>query len=182
MLTPVLWILSNLALASQGSELARNPIGNFHVVVAGEIYRGELPGKAGMEYLAAAGFKAVLNLKTEDDSIEEEARVARELGLTHVSVPLSPVLPLRDRDVNSALEALANPALHPIFVHCRHGRDRTGLVVGLDRVERQGWSATRAYDEMLDRGFRSHLIFLDRYFKDRVGLRQLASLLTTSSN
>jgi len=40
-----------------------------------------------------------------------------------------------------------------VFVHCTHGQDRTGVVVGAYRVLSQGWTKEAAYKEMLDNGF-----------------------------
>ena len=45
--------------------------------------------------------------------------------------------------------ALANdPANQPIFVHCKGGRHRTGLVTAVYRMTHDGWNADQAYDEM----------------------------------
>jgi protein tyrosine/serine phosphatase len=42
---------------------------------------------------------------------------------------------------------------HPIFVHCLHGRDRTGLMTAVYRVHFDGWPVEKAYEEMLECGF-----------------------------
>ena len=36
----------------------------------------------------------------------------------------------------------------PVFVHCAHGSDRTGCMVGIWRVTRDGWSFDDTYKEM----------------------------------
>jgi protein tyrosine/serine phosphatase len=38
-------------------------------------------------------------------------------------------------------------ASKPIFIHCRHGQDRTGLVVACWRIEKYGWINKQALDE-----------------------------------
>lgn len=35
----------------------------------------------------------------------------------------------------------------PVFIHCVHGRDRTGLAIALYRIKAQGWSADKAIAE-----------------------------------
>jgi len=40
-----------------------------------------------------------------------------------------------------------------IFVHCRVGDDRTGMMVAAYRMVEEGWSAEKAKQEMLTYGF-----------------------------
>ena len=46
------------------------------------------------------------------------------------------------------------------FIHCDHGEDRTGLVVGCFRVWKQGWRKEAAWKEMLENGFHPQLLGL----------------------
>ena len=39
------------------------------------------------------------------------------------------------------------------YVHCEHGQDRTGLIIGAYRVRVQRWSKSQAYQEMKAHGF-----------------------------
>ena len=65
------------------------------------------------------------------------------------------------------LKVLADPANRPVFVHCKHGADRTGTAVATYRVVCQGWTKEDAIDEMRSGGFNlggeqsGHVIFLD---------------------
>ena len=52
-------------------------------------------------------------------------------------------------------------------MHCYHGEDRTGLVVGLHRYTNDHWTAVDAYREMLARGFHPVITILDSYFKKK---------------
>ena len=74
-----------------------------------------------------------------------------------------------DVQINQILSALADTNNFPIFIHCHHGQDRTGLIIGLYRVEAQGWAPAKAYQEMLVNGFHPNLAGLDKYFRDRTG-------------
>ena len=54
--------------------------------------------------------------------------------------------PPRDT-VAQIMELVNGKAARPIFVHCLHGADRTGAIVGIYRVE-QGATAKEAIAEM----------------------------------
>jgi hypothetical protein len=43
------------------------------------------------------------------------------------------------------------------IVHCTHGQDRTGYVIGRHRVEHDGWTKDAAYQEMVAHHFHSEL-------------------------
>ena len=53
----------------------------------------------------------------------------------------------------------------PILIHCQHGKDRTGLVIGLIRVLHQGWKPEDAFREMLKYGYNPRYTNLNRAFE-----------------
>ncbi|MBX9692191.1 MAG: dual specificity protein phosphatase family protein [Cyanobacteria bacterium] len=44
-----------------------------------------------------------------------------------------------------------------VFVHCAHGRDRTGAAIATWRMRHQGWTAQRAANEMLNYGYNNNV-------------------------
>lgn len=52
-----------------------------------------------------------------------------------------------------------------VLVHCTHGQDRTGLVVGIYRVLAEGFSKDAAYAEMLEHNFHPELHGLHEYWE-----------------
>ena len=68
--------------------------------------------------------------------------------------------------VEDFLEVIASPEHPPIFVHCLHGKDRTGLMMAAYRVAFDGWDSQRAYAEMLDCGFDAERTNLSQVFFD----------------
>ena len=60
----------------------------------------------------------------------------------------------KDKDVSLALSILKNSSLRPIYLHCRHGRERTGFMVAVYRMQVEGWSLDAAYKEMKKMGCR----------------------------
>jgi protein tyrosine/serine phosphatase len=56
-----------------------------------------------------------------------------------------------------------------IYVHCKHGQDRTGLVVGLERVLNEKWAPAAAHAEMVRLGFHTSFLGLNEYFEKKTG-------------
>jgi tyrosine-protein phosphatase SIW14 len=154
--------------ASASAVKRTSPIQNFAEVATG-VYRGANPGDDGLEYLAGIGVRADLDLQTSPFAVAEEEEAAADLGLTFTSEPISPLWKVNDDQMDRILGILADPARRPIYVHCRHGQDRTGMVIGVFRVLHEGWAPEDAYAEMLDHGFHPGFVMLKEYFEDKTG-------------
>jgi protein tyrosine/serine phosphatase len=135
--------------------------------VTDHIYRGAQPEtEADYELLARLGVRTILNLR--DDNVAAERAIVERLGMRFVHAPMSGWQYPDTETVRAALAELnsagseANPGA--VFVHCRLGKDRTGLIVGLYRVHTQGWSRDRAYAEMRAIGFNPVLLGLTAFF------------------
>ena len=82
---------------------------------------------------------------------------------------LDPITPLEALRLDRVLRAL-KAADRPIYVHCEHGKDRTGLVIALYRVRYDGWTPERAAAEMAAMGHTGHL---DRFFTGDMDVRRV---------
>ncbi len=164
-----LFLLSSFSV-TEAVFAGENPIQRFYQVSPG-IYRGARPEKAGVEFLKKAGFKTIINIDNDVYAVGAELKEADRVGLRMLSYPLSSWAFPPDETVNEILRELNNPDNHPVFLHCQHGQDRTGLIVGLQRVEYEAVSATKAYREMRNLGFHRSLVFLYEYYKARTGFR-----------
>lgn len=152
------------------------PPPNFAVVRVG-LYRGGHPDSRAFDYLATLHVRTIVNLEIADlveateEQIREEDAFARAHGMIEVHVPISafePALSQRfDRLIDRALSTIEDPASAPVYVHCLHGQDRTGLVVGLERVLDEHWTPDAAYTEMTTRGFHPMFLGLADYFRRR---------------
>jgi len=142
------------------------PIQEFHEVIPG-IYRGARPGPEGLQALRELGVKTNINLDDDRESNDQEELWTQALGIEYIARPLSGFWAPSDQTVDEILAKLADTKLYPLFIHCAHGQDRTGLLIGLFRVFQQNWAPNTAYDEMLKYHFHSSLFLLDRYFKKR---------------
>lgn len=131
-----------------GQHLPLSGVPNFGEVTS-QLLRGGQPTEAGFEELSRRGVGLVINLR--GDSKAERAAVEK-LGMQYVSIPWHCAYP-KDRQVAEFLSVLrANPD-KKIFVHCRLGVDRTGLMIASYRMAEQGWTAARAHREMAAFGF-----------------------------
>ncbi len=128
--------------------------------VAPNFYRGDFPDAQKLKAVKAAGVTTIVSLCNEKRLIAREQKDTAELGLKLVSIPLSALRRPADDDVKRFLEIAKQKDREPIYLHCLHGRDRTGAMVGVYRVVEDGWSGDAAYREMLIRGFRPFFVKL----------------------
>jgi tyrosine-protein phosphatase SIW14 len=54
------------------------------------------------------------------------------------------------------LKVATNKKRQPVFVHCKHGSDRTGVMCAMYRVVVDGWSKQSAIEEMIKGDFGFH--------------------------
>ncbi len=165
-----------VSLAS--GAVAPRPPPNFLLVHEG-LYRGGHPDEAAFAHLAALGVKTIVDLEIDDGieatggEIDAELAAAKARGMRVVRAPISafePALSDRfDRLVQEALFTMRDPAAQPVYVHCKHGQDRTGLVIGLHRVQHQAWLPKDAWAEMLSIGFHPQFLGLKHYFHRKTG-------------
>ncbi|RYZ60710.1 MAG: hypothetical protein EOP09_20880, partial [Proteobacteria bacterium] len=104
-------------------------------------------------------------------AVAAETEVAKALEFRYFSLPTKTFFKPSDAHVDRVLQILDDPSNYPVFIHCTHGRDRTGLMMGLYRVEADGWDPKDAYQEMVDLGFRRVLFALKGYYKNRTGMK-----------
>lgn len=113
-------------------------VDNFGFVTAG-VWRGAKPTADGLRTLAAMGVRTVIDLQEADESADVPP------GVRYVPIRVSE---WRADAVDTAavVRAVAdNPK--PVFIHCREGRDRTGLAVAAYRLS-QGMTPADATREM----------------------------------
>ena len=132
--------------------------------VNSSILRGGRPTAQGLKILAQKGIKTIINLENSQSAVQFEKQNLRNSGIRLITSPMESFSTPDDNQVQAVLEALNDPKNFPIYIHCHHGEDRTGLIVGLYRVE-HGVSPADAYHEMLSLGFHKILFPLNSYFE-----------------
>ena len=140
----ILWSL--IALLSTSLGCART-LYNFGTIDEGRVYRSAQPSPLFLKWLVRQHeIKTLVNLRGRTQGFE--SRFAAQNGLRLYSFDLSASRPPTEEDVARFLAILDDPTAHPVLVHCRNGVDRTGYMLAIYRMQRQGWSAAEALAEM----------------------------------
>ncbi|MEK6704781.1 MAG: dual specificity protein phosphatase family protein [Bdellovibrionota bacterium] len=143
---------------------AQAQIDRFFMVSPG-IYRGSQPQSSeDYDFLQANGIKSILNLRTSSKTINQEKQIAIERRLGFESTPMSAVFYPSNKTIQKAFNFLTSQSNQPVFVHCRLGKDRTGLIIGLYRMHFESWSPRDAYSEMKTFGYNPFYLGLTMYF------------------
>ena len=137
-------------------------VGNFHRV-SPILYRGDQPTKEGFENLAKMGIKMVISLR----QYHGDSKYIDDLPLKYRRIRFNAWSP-DDEDVAEFLRLISDPANHPVFLHCKHGADRTGMMCAIYRVQFDGWTRSQAVEEWTKGGFGFHSMFqnLLKYFRE----------------
>lgn len=167
--------LSDLGGKADGSGCATTVHGvvvricNFHEVSPG-IYRGARPTRDGLLDLAKLGVRTDIDLE-KGAVADTERGYAAEARIAFAGEPMSYLFAPSDQLVDSVLTIMNDPDRQPVFLHCKLGNDRTGLMAALHRVEDQGWTPAQAWQEMMDLGFHRIWVGLSHYYEERTGFQ-----------
>lgn len=165
--------------ATVSAQNAETELPRFQQVNA-RLYRGAQPGPGGLRRLRQLGIDTIVNLRGPGGVTRAEEAEARELGFNYFNVPLPKWGRPQDDRVRRILLIVAAPQNGRVFVHCRDGVDRTGMIVALHRVSQEGWSSRDALAEAEHLGMRRIQFWMRDYaddygrgdtdFRDRVGV------------
>jgi hypothetical protein len=167
--TQVSWVEGAFAKATACETCA-----NF-AKVSDQIYRGGRPeSDVSFQELSDMGIKTVIDLQGGDIGnstfgwiagimepgeapswIAFEKKSVEALGMKFVNVPINSLDRLNSVQgygLGRAIALMNDVKNQPVYVHCEHGVDRTGLLVALYRVYSQNWTRQAAHDEMVDMG------------------------------
>ncbi len=122
--------------------------------VSDQLYRGAQPEDEGFAELQSLGVKTVVNLRTMH-SDRDQCQEA-ELEYVHITVQ---AWEGEDEEVADFLKVVLDPENQPVFLHCHHGADRTGVMCAVYRIVVQGWTKEAAIREMTEGGFGFHAIW-----------------------
>ena len=137
-------LASSAAFADSQSPYKELP--NFYRVNE-HLYRGGQPGTGGIKKLGDLGVKAIVNLRGEDDVSCAEEREAAAAHIRYFKVPMAGIGRPSDAEISKVMAIIDNPENWPVFVHCKHGCDRTGTVVACYRISHDNWDGERATAE-----------------------------------
>jgi protein tyrosine/serine phosphatase len=132
--------------------MATDIVSNFHRV-NDSLYRGGQPDAQSLAALGALPVRTIVSLRWRKQRIESERALAENLGLRFVSIPLNYWTLPSDASVQAFLKVMDDESNHPVYIHCFHGADRTGVLVAMYRILREHWTLHEAYNEMRACGF-----------------------------
>jgi hypothetical protein len=138
---------------------------NFGEVVPGKVFRGAQPTAEGYASLKKMGVKTVVSLR----ELHSEKDAVLAAGLEPISIPLQAdvrgSVPPKPEEVVRFLGIVLDPAKQPVYFHCAHGKDRTGTMCAVYRMEVEGWSPDEAFGEMEAFGFNKIWASLEAFVK-----------------
>lgn len=115
--------------------------------ITDDIFRGSKPTPNELRGLKDIfGVKKIISLDRQHG--EELHSICRQLNLQQILLPIE-----NDFNFKRNLQFLKNNITDllgnntPTFVHCYHGKDRTGLAVALFRIQAMGWNPAQALEE-----------------------------------
>ena len=141
---PALLLAAALVAAAPLSPPAH--VRNFGEVNS-EIFRGAAPTDLGLQELASAGVKLIVDLREPGSATIHERAETERLGMKYVNVPFQSFSAPTPAQVRSVLLLMLDHPPGSLFVHCRRGKDRTGTVVACYRIQHDGWKNQAAIKE-----------------------------------
>lgn len=144
--------------------------------------RGGEPTEKGLRYLHQNGYRTVVSFLA--DAAESASVVNSGMKWVHIPIRSSffgSDIPTSEQ-VDQFLTVAGDSTLYPMFIHCHAGKDRTGAMSAIYRVQACGWSKQDALDEMSGFGFSSRYRRLRGFVRDYpMPARTVASLTPGAS-
>ena|SRR5688572_12115351 len=162
-LAVVFLLFSATAVAQDGTTYPDLP--RFQQV-SKRLYRGAQPRDGGIRKLRELGINTVINLRGTSDRTRAEDAEVRALGLNYFNVSLPNWARPQDERVARILELMSAPKNGRVFIHCKDGVDRTGMIVAIYRMTYDGWSSNQALAEAEQFGMRRTQFWMRDYAKD----------------
>ncbi|KAJ6333770.1 hypothetical protein OIU77_009619 [Salix suchowensis] len=130
----------------EGDEELFVPPLNFAMVDNG-IFRSGFPDSANFTFLQSLSLRSILYLCPEPYP-EANSDFLKDNGvqLFQFGIEMSLFVNIPEETIREALKVLLDVRNHPILIHCKRGKHRTGCLVGCLR-KLQRWCLTSIFDE-----------------------------------
>ena len=124
------------------------------------LIEGKIAGRSGpnldawnLAELKEQGIAAILSVNFAESVDSNEMK---KVGIVHANTPMSPNAPVQLGDKETCLANLpkamafieAQKTAGPVMIHCRSGKDRTGLVMAAYLIQFEGMTAKDAMDKV----------------------------------
>lgn len=116
------------------------------------------PKDTAYEKLAANGFRAVLNLRTEKEGVDlaRERELVEKSGMKYINIPVNGADPKKEQ-VDEFLQVVKDKANYPLLIHCASA-NRVGAFWMIYRVVEFDWSEEKALEEATQVGLTSPVL------------------------
>ena len=173
MMTAIIWLIGASWLGCQANnscETAKQKMASNNLVPEGVplfvkvsegLYRGGQPSEHGFAELRKIGIRTVVSLR----AFNPDRKLLAGMGFRQFHISCKTIHP-EEEDVMEFLQIVTDPLNQPVFVHCRDGTDRTGMMVAVYRMVVQNWSRQEALEEMKALGFNKIWGSLENYIKE----------------
>ena len=141
----VVFAVSGCATVSQTADVSAD-LPAFQRVDE-HLYRGGQPSLEGLRQLKQMGVKTVVSLRHRTRVTEEEERAVKSLGMRWVNLPMLYWWRPTPQQIRQFITLVDQPDNQPVFVHCRKGQNRAGIMTAIYRIVRQHWTPEQAYEE-----------------------------------
>jgi protein tyrosine/serine phosphatase len=140
---------------------------HFHTVRKGVLHKSGQPRGMGLEFVRLYGIRTLINLRSpEGDGTPEERSFAAEKGLNFYNFSIESSSAEIDETVKRFLAIVADKSQWPILVHCSRGKERSGVLSAIYRIEYDRWSNEDALEETYRLGLeRGHMPIPENYIK-----------------
>src|SRR5215469_9808721 len=126
---------------------------------------GPQPRREDLPALAKMGVKTVLDLRGGPIHKPREQKEVEAVGMNYISIRLSGFFAPSYQQIDRILAVLMDPNRAPVFVHCRRGDDRAGMVVACYRIVHDHWTNERALAEAREHGISRFEVLMRNYVR-----------------
>ncbi len=92
------------------------------------LYRSPQPQEEDFSLMKSKGIRTVVNFRQEGGKIDWEKEKVEALGMNYVSLPWTIRRPVQPELLDEFFKVLDDPKNRPVLFHCKHGRDRSGVM------------------------------------------------------
>jgi protein tyrosine/serine phosphatase len=129
------------------------------------LYRGRQPRRDDFPALKKMGIRTVLDLRGGPIHKPREQKEVEGAGMHYISIRLSGIFAPSYDQMNRILAVLQDLSRAPVFVHCRRGDDRVGMVIACYRIVHDHWTNEQALAEAREHGISRFEVLMREYVR-----------------